>query len=174
MTEKRNIFLIGPMGAGKSTIGRHLAQQLSMEFYDSDQEIEKRTGVDVSWIFDIEGELGFRKREQKIISEIIDKRGIVLSTGGGSILSREIRNKLSSRGVVIYLETSVEKQLVRTKKNKQRPLLQVDNTSIQTVLEELAFHRNPLYQSIADITIRMNDRSIKAIVFYIIRLLNNF
>lgn len=91
MAEKRNIFLVGPMGAGKSTIGRQLAQQLNMEFYDSDQEIEKRTGADVGWVFDVEGEEGFRDREEKIINELTEKQGIVLATGGGSVKSRETR-----------------------------------------------------------------------------------
>ncbi|STV11667.1 shikimate kinase [Klebsiella pneumoniae subsp. ozaenae] len=95
MAEKRNIFLVGPMGAGKSTIGRQLAQQLNMEFYDSDQEIEKRTGADVGWVFDVEGEEGFRDREEKIINELTEKQGIVLATGGGSVKSRETRNRLS-------------------------------------------------------------------------------
>ncbi len=93
MAEKRNIFLVGPMGAGKSTIGRQLAQQLNMEFYDSDQEIEKRTGADVGWVFDVEGEEGFRDREEKIINELTEKQGIVLATGGGSVKSRETRNR---------------------------------------------------------------------------------
>ena len=93
MAEKRNIFLVGPMGAGKSTIGRQLAQQLNMEFYDSDQEIEKRKGADVGWVFDVEGEEGFRDREEKIINELTEKQGIVLATGGGSVKSRETRNQ---------------------------------------------------------------------------------
>ncbi len=118
MAEKRNIFLVGPMGAGKSTIGRQLAQQLNMEFYDSDQEIEKRTGADVGWVFDVEGEEGFRDREEKIINELTEKQGIVLATGGGSVKSRETRNRLSARGVVVYLETTIEKQLARTQRDK--------------------------------------------------------
>lgn len=117
MAEKRNIFLVGPMGAGKSTIGRQLAQQLNMEFYDSDQEIEKRTGADVGWVFDVEGEEGFRDREEKIINELTEKQGIVLATGGGSVKSRETRNRLSARGVVVYLETTIEKQLARTQRD---------------------------------------------------------
>lgn len=118
MAEKRNIFLVGPMGAGKSTIGRQLAQQLNMEFYDSDQEIEKRTGADVGWVFDLEGEEGFRDREEKVINELTEKQGIVLATGGGSVKSRETRNRLSARGVVVYLETTIEKQLARTQRDK--------------------------------------------------------
>ncbi|XBC43277.1 MAG: shikimate kinase AroK [Buchnera aphidicola (Meitanaphis flavogallis)] len=172
MAEKRNIFLIGPMGAGKSTVGRQLAQQLNMEFYDSDQEIEKRTGADISWVFDVEGESRFREREQKIINELTSKYGIVLATGGGSVKLKENRNKLSSRGIVVYLETTVEKQLVRTQKDKKRPLLQVQNVPIKNILESLAIERNPLYKEIADITVHMDGKSVKAIVFYIINLLN--
>ncbi|MGL4455841.1 MAG: shikimate kinase AroK, partial [Plesiomonas sp.] len=119
MAEKRNIFLIGPMGAGKSTIGRYLAQMLNMEFFDSDQEIERRTGADISWVFDVEGEEGFRVREEKVINDLTEKQGIVLATGGGSIQSRETRNRLSARGVVVYLETTIEKQLARTQRDKK-------------------------------------------------------
>ena len=123
MAEKRNIFLIGPMGAGKSTIGRQLAQQLSMEFVDSDNEIEQRAGADISWIFDVEGEEGFRKREERIINELTQRQGIVLSTGGGSVLSKDTRNYLSARGIVIYLKTTVDKQVERTLRDKKRPSL---------------------------------------------------
>ncbi|WP_395480018.1 shikimate kinase AroK [Candidatus Curculioniphilus buchneri] len=170
MAEKRNIFLIGPMGAGKSTVGRQLAQQLNMDFIDSDQEIEKRTGADISWVFDVEGENSFRDREEKIINEITKNQRIVLATGGGSIKSRETRHRLSSRGVVIYLETTIEKQLFRTQRDKKRPLLQV-NTSLREVLEALANQRNPLYESIADFTIRTDEQSIKVVVNQIINML---
>lgn len=118
MAEKRNIFLIGPMGAGKSTIGRQLAQMLGMEFIDSDAVIEERAGADIDWIFDLEGEAGFRKREERIINELTQNQGIVLSTGGGSVLSKENRNVLSARGIVIYLETTVDKQFERTQRDK--------------------------------------------------------
>lgn len=123
MAEKRNIFLIGPMGAGKSTIGRQLAQQLSMEFVDSDNEIEQRAGADISWIFDVEGEEGFRKREERIINELTQRQGIVLSTGGGSVLSKDTRNYLSARGIVIYLKTTVDKQVERTLRDKKRSVV---------------------------------------------------
>ena len=167
MAEKRNIFLVGPMGAGKSTIGRQLAQQLNMEFYDSDQEIEKRTGADVGWVFDVEGEEGFRDREEKIINELTEKQGIVLATGGGSVKSR-----LSSRGVVVYLETTIEKQLARTQRDKKRPLLQVDAPP-REVLEALADERNPLYEEIADVTIRTDDQSAKVVANQIIHMLES-
>ncbi len=170
MAEKRNIFLVGPMGAGKSTIGRQLSQQLNMEFFDSDQEIEKRTGADISWVFDVEGENGFRLRERKIIDELTKKQGIVLATGGGSVKFKENRNFLSARGIVIYLETTIEKQLARTKRDKKRPLLQV-NIENYVVLEALARERNPLYKEIADITVQTDDQSAKSVAFNIIRLL---
>ena len=103
MAEKRNIFLVGPMGAGKSTIGRHLASQLHMEFLDSDTVIEERTGADIAWVFDVEGEEGFRKREESVINDLTEEQGIVLATGGGSVMSKENRNRLSARGIVVYL-----------------------------------------------------------------------
>ncbi|QOI10902.1 shikimate kinase AroK [Blochmannia endosymbiont of Colobopsis nipponica] len=170
MVEKRNIFLIGPMGAGKSTIGRQLAQYLNMEFFDSDQEIERRTGANISWVFDVEGEDGFRFREEKVINELTDKNGIVLATGGGSIKSRENRNRLSSRGFVIYLETTIEKQLVRTQRDKKRPLLKTNNAS-QKILEALAIEREPLYQEIADITVRTDEQSVRMVINRIIGIL---
>ncbi|AAM68063.1 shikimate kinase AroK [Buchnera aphidicola] len=170
MAEKRNIFLIGPMGAGKSTIGRQLSQQLNMEFFDSDQEIEKRTGANISWVFDVEGEHGFRQREVKVIDELTKKQGIVLATGGGSVKFKENRNILSARGIVIYLETTIEKQLSRTKRDKKRPLLQ-SNISNRTVLENLAYERNPLYEEIADFKIQTDNQSAKSVAYSIIHLL---
>lgn len=169
MAEKRNIFLIGPMGAGKSTIGRQLAQQLNMEFFDSDQEIERRTGADITWVFDVEGEDGFRDREEKVINDLTEKLGIVLATGGGSVKSKETRNRLSARGVVVYLKTTIDKQLSRTQRDKKRPLLQNDNP--KDVLERLAQERNPLYEEIADITIEADEYTAKAVVNQIIQMI---
>lgn len=169
MAEKRNIFLVGPMGAGKSTIGRHLAQQLHMEFFDSDTVIEERTGADISWVFDVEGEEGFRIREENVINDLTEKQGIVLATGGGSIKSRESRNRLSARGVVVYLETTIEKQLARTQRDKKRPLLQTDQP--REVLEELAKERNPLYEEVADYVVRTDDQSAKVVANQIVELL---
>ncbi|MCW5197090.1 shikimate kinase AroK [Buchnera aphidicola] len=170
MITKRNIFLIGPMGAGKSTIGRLLTQELNMEFYDSDQELENRTGVDISWIFDIEGELGFRIREEKIIDELTRMSSIVLATGGGSIISKDIRNFLSSRGIVIYLQASVQKQLMRTKKDSYRPLLKTGD-DMSVVLQRLAFQREELYKSITDLTFNTDNKNVKSIVYNIIKML---
>ncbi|MDP5292234.1 shikimate kinase AroK [Oceanimonas sp. CHS3-5] len=170
MAEKRNIFLVGPMGAGKSTIGKYLAQQLHMEFYDSDHEIERRTGADISWVFDVEGEEGFRQREEKVINELSEMQGIVLATGGGSVKSRESRNRLSARGIVVYLETTVEKQLARVQKDKRRPLLQTEEAP-RDVLERLAHERNELYREVADYVVRTDEQSAKLVANQIVELI---
>ncbi len=172
MAETRNIFLVGPMGAGKSTIGRQLAQQLKMDFLDSDAVIEERAGADISWIFDLEGEEGFRKREEKIINELTQMQGIVLSTGGGAIMSKENRNYLSARGIVIYLQTTVDKQYQRTQRDKNRPLLQGAEDPRQ-VLEDLAKIRNPLYEEVADITLPTDEQNAKVMVNQIVDLIDN-
>jgi shikimate kinase len=166
MAEKRNIFLVGPMGAGKSTIGRHLAQMLHLEFHDSDQEIESRTGADIAWVFDVEGEEGFRRRETQVVADLTEKQGIVLATGGGSIQSKDIRNNLSARGIVVYLETTIDKQVARTQRDKRRPLLQVDDP--REVLENLATIRNPLYEEIADVIVKTDEQSAKVVANQII------
>lgn len=168
MAEKRNIFLVGPMGAGKSTIGRQLAQELHLEFYDSDQEIERRTGADIGWVFDIEGEEGFRQREEKVIEDLTELQGIVLATGGGSIKSRENRNRLSARGIVVYLETSIDKQFARTQRDKRRPLI-ANADDPRGTLEGLAAERNPLYEEIADIVVKTDDQSAKIVANQIIK-----
>ncbi|WP_343189914.1 shikimate kinase AroK [Buchnera aphidicola] len=176
MVEKRNIFLIGPMGAGKSTIGKQLSQKLNMDFYDSDKEIEKRTGANIAWVFDVEGEKGFRIREKKIINELTKKSGIVLATGGGSIESENIRNALSSRGTVVYLNTTIEKQLIRTNRDKNRPLLNKKNISNRHILEALAKKRNHLYKNISDFIVDTDNKSAKSIALYIFKKFksNNF
>ena len=161
------------MGAGKSTIGRQLAQQLNMDFVDSDAVIEERAGADISWIFDLEGEEGFRKREERIINELTQLQGVVLSTGGGAVMSKENRNYLSARGIVIYLETSVDKQYQRTQRDKKRPLLQGTDNPRQ-VLEDLAKVRNPLYEEVADITLPTDEQSAKVMATQIIDLIDNY
>lgn len=166
MAEKRNIFLVGPMGAGKSTIGRHLADELHLEFYDSDQEIERRTGADIAWIFDLEGEDGFRLREETVINDLTDMQGIVLATGGGSVVSKAIRNRLSARGIVVYLQTTIDKQVARTQRDKRRPLLQTDDP--EQVLKDLAGERNPLYEEVADYVVDTDDQSARAVANQII------
>jgi len=170
MAEQRNIFLIGPMGAGKSTIGRHLAQMLHLNFYDSDAEIEKKTGADIAWVFDVEGEDGFRNRERDMIDELTQKHGTVLATGGGAVLFPENRAHLSARGIVVYLKTSVNKQLARTLKDKRRPLIQTDDP--RSVLESLAETRNKLYDEVADYTIETDEQSAKVVASQIITLVN--
>lgn len=171
MAEKRNIFLIGPMGAGKSTIGRQLAQMLNMDFLDSDSVIEERAGADIDWIFDLEGEAGFRKREERVLNELTQAQGLVLSTGGGSVISKDNRNVLSARGIVVYLETTVDKQFERTQRDKKRPLLQ--NEDPYQTLVELAKVRNPLYEEIADIVIKTDEQSAKVVANQIIDMMDN-
>ncbi|MBO1254637.1 shikimate kinase AroK [Alteromonas sp. 5E99-2] len=166
MAEKRNIFLVGPMGAGKSTIGRHLADELHLEFFDSDQEIEKRTGADISWIFDLEGEEGFRNREETVINDLTDMQGIVLATGGGSIVTKAVRNRLSARGIVVYLQTTIDKQVTRTQRDKRRPLLQNDDP--EKVLRDLADERNPMYEEVADYVVQTDDQSARSVANQII------
>lgn len=171
MAEKRNIFLVGPMGAGKSTIGRELADKLHLEFFDSDQEIERRTGADIAWVFDLEGEEGFRKREESVIEELTEKQGIVLATGGGSVISSQIRNRLSARGIVVYLETSIDKQVARTQRDRRRPLLQTSEDS-RDVLERLAQERNPMYEDVSDVVVQTDDQSAKVVANKIIERLD--
>ncbi|HUS23685.1 MAG TPA: shikimate kinase, partial [Candidatus Binatia bacterium] len=124
MRSRSNIFLVGPMGAGKTTVGKRLGELRGMRFVDSDQEVEARTGVDVAFIFEKEGEDGFRRREKLVIAEITAQQGIVLATGGGAVLDPESRQHLSARGFVVYLHASVEQQLRRTGRTDNRPLLQ--------------------------------------------------
>ncbi|MBE0364415.1 shikimate kinase [Pseudoalteromonas ulvae UL12] len=159
------------MGAGKSTIGRHLAEQLHLEFFDSDQEIERRTGADIAWVFDIEGEEGFRRREETVISDLTEMQGIVLATGGGSVISKDVRNKLSARGIVVYLETPIEKQVARTQRDKKRPLLQTEEDP-REVLERLSEERVPLYEEVSDIVVRTDEQSAKVVANQIIEKLD--
>jgi shikimate kinase len=162
-----SLFLTGPMGAGKSTIGRQLSKQLKMTFYDSDREIENRTGVDIPLIFELEGEQGFRKRERLVIDELTSLPNIVLATGGGAILDADNRKHLAERGLVIYLHASVNQQLARTKHDRNRPLLQTDNPRQR--LEDLMQLRDPLYREIADLVIDTDGKRVMAVVNQIIR-----
>ncbi len=171
MAYKKNIFLIGPMGAGKSTIGKQLAKQLKIEFYDSDREIEERAGVDIDWIFDVEGEDGFRVREKNIIEELTALQPIVLATGGGAIVEAENRRFLGGRGVVIYLDTSLEQQLERTKRDRRRPLINRAEDP-QVVIQALHEERSPLYEDLADYKISTDQGSVRQVAKKIVEMLN--
>lgn len=157
-----NIILVGPMGAGKSTIGRLLAKELRLVFHDSDKEIEQRTGVSIPLIFDVEGEQGFREREHSVIADLCQMQGIVLATGGGAVLRPDNRQALREGGQVIYLCTSVEQQLDRTSRDRNRPLLQTPNP--RQVLVELMALRDPLYREVADIIIETDERPPRLVV----------
>lgn len=165
-----NIFLIGPMGAGKSAVGRHLARELHLNFIDSDDEIEARTGVDIPFIFEKEGESGFRKREAVVIDEMSARQGIVLATGGGAILDSDSRNRLAARGFVVYLYTTVGQQVERTNRGRHRPLL--ENGDRRRVLEELLTVRDPLYRDIADLVVATDGRKVAQVVREIADALN--
>jgi len=156
------VFLVGPMGAGKSTIGRLLATELDLNFEDSDRVIESRTGADIPWIFDVEGEQGFRDRETAVLKELAAERDMVLATGGGIVLRAENRRCLQSAGPVFYLTASVEQLVERTSKDKKRPLLQVPNPEQKII--ELIEQRDPLYREVADFVIDTNRRSPKSVV----------
>ncbi len=167
MSKPKRLFLVGPMGAGKSTIGKRLSQRLQLDFFDSDKEIEKRTGASIALIFELEGEQGFRQREASIIEELSNLDNIVLATGGGAILSSANRDLLRKRGTTVYLQTSVEFQLQRTSRDSKRPLLQTDNP--RKKLEELLTIRDPLYRELADIIVRTDGRHVNAVVNEITR-----
>lgn len=158
----RSIFLVGPMGAGKSTIGRLLSSELGLDFFDSDKVIEDRCGANIPWIFDVEGEAGFREREIQVIDELSQRSGIVLATGGGVIMKADNRRHLSARGTVVYLRTTVAQQLARTAKDKNRPLLQADNP--EHILRELFLTRDPLYKEVADLVIETDKRNPRWVV----------
>ena len=158
----RNLILVGPMGAGKSTIGRLLAKELHLPFKDSDKEIEVRTGADIPWIFDVEGEPGFREREQAVIADLCREDGLVLATGGGAVLRQENREALRAGGRVIYLHASVEQQLERTARDRNRPLLRTADPG--RVLRDLLAIRDPLYREIADVVIDTDQRPPRMVV----------
>jgi shikimate kinase len=170
MKVPNNIFLVGPMGAGKSTVGRQLAKTLNMEFVDCDREIEDRTGVTIAVIFELEGEEGFRKRECAMIEQLTERDGIVLATGGGAVLDEENRSRLRTRGFAIYLNAPIELLLERTARDKQRPLLQTDDPRAK--LTALAAEREPLYQQVADMVVKTDRRTARHVVKEIVRRLS--
>ena len=167
MAQPVNLSLVGPMGAGKSTIGKRLARDLGMDFLDSDHVIEKRTGVDIPLIFEIEGEAGFRVRERAVIEELTARRCVVLATGGGAILDPANRRALAARGTVIYLRTTPEQSLARTGGCHNRPLLQTE--SPLTRLRELFTVRDPLYAETADLILETDEEPVVAVVNALVR-----
>lgn len=156
-----NIILIGPMGAGKSSIGRRLAKLLGRTFHDTDQEIRERAGVDIDFIFEKEGEAGFRHREEKVLADLLNADCAVIATGGGVVISAANRAAMKSRGLVVFLETSVDWQLERTRRGTHRPLL--ENADPQARLDALYTERLPLYRECATITINTDGRRVLAV-----------
>ena len=164
-----NIFIVGPMGSGKSTVGKIISDELFLNFFDTDEEIESRTGASIDWIFDLEGENGFRKRESDILQEMVEKNSIVLSTGGGIILSDVNRELLSSRGTVFYLSTPISVQIERTSKDKDRPLLK--NGDPGEILTKLHEERKDLYESVSDYYVQTENKSSQQVASEIINLI---
>jgi shikimate kinase len=167
MTVTENIFLVGPMGSGKSAVGRRLARELGFAFLDSDEEIERRTGVDIAYMFEKEGEPRFRLREAGIVDELTQLDRVVIATGGGAILDPASRERLRSRGRVVYLRTTVGQQLARTRHGTDRPLL--NNADPGGTLVRLMSERAPLYESVAAITVDTDGRKVRAVVEQITR-----
>jgi shikimate kinase len=167
MPRLHRIFLVGPMGAGKSTIGKYLAQHLKLRFADTDTEIEARTGADIPWIFDVEGEAGFREREVQVVEEMTTWDDIVLATGGGVVMRPENRQALGARGYVVYLHATVEEQVRRTRRDRRRPLLQKGDP--EQVLRALMAIRDPLYREIADYIIDTDGCSPRTVAQRLVR-----
>ena len=167
MGRPNNIFLIGPMGAGKTTIGRQLANNLGFEFADSDHEIQNRTGVDIPTIFEYEGEQGFRNREAQAVDDLTQGNNLVLATGGGVVLRPENRKHLASRGLVVYLFCSPEQQYERTSRDRNRPLLQTEDPLAK--LRQLMAERDPLYRQVADLVVTTEKRTAAGVVREIVK-----
>ena len=164
-----NIYLVGPMGAGKTTVGRHLAELLGREFIDSDHEIERKTGATIPWIFEKEGESGFRARETNVLKDLTARSALVLATGGGAVTQSENRKLLKQRGIVVYLYTPVELQLQRTHRDKNRPLLQVENP--EKKLRDLLTVRDPLYREVANFIVETNQGAARDLAQKILQLI---
>ncbi len=170
MLGKRNVFLIGPMGSGKTAVGKYLARLLRVPFYDSDAEIERRTGVDIPYIFEKEGEPGFRERERETLEVLTATEPMVLATGGGAVLRPENRGYLATRGFVVYLQTSVAQQANRVRHARNRPLL--NNVDPALKLEQLMRERAPLYDAVADVTVSTDGRRVRSVAEEIIKAFN--
>ncbi|HCP20507.1 shikimate kinase AroK [Marinobacter sp. LM1] len=170
MSLPKRVVLVGPMGAGKSTIGRMLAKELGYRFLDSDRIIEERCGANIPWIFDVEGEDGFRQRETAMLDELSNEMGTVLATGGGAVMRAENRGLLKKNSVVIYLKTSIDQQVERTRKDRNRPLLQNDDP--EGVLRRLFAIRDPLYTELADIVMFTDRKSPRLVVRQLVNRIN--
>jgi len=170
MKKYKNIYLIGLMGSGKTTLGKVLSKKLDKHFYDSDQVIEEKLGVNVPMIFEYEGEAGFREREKDILKELVSKQNIVLATGGGIILSESNRDLLAKNGIVIYLKSNQKDLVLRMKNDKTRPLLK--NGNVELIIKKLCQEREPLYEEIADFKIATKNKRIYEVVNEIIRVIN--
>lgn len=166
MEDVPSVFLVGPMGAGKTTVGRQLAVALGYEFFDSDHEIEVRTGADIPWIFAVEGEEGFRRRECHVIDELTQRKRIVLATGGGAVLCQENRTRLKQRGFVVYLSATVDHLLARTARDRNRPLLRTDNP--RAVFERILVEREPLYRQTAHLIVNTHAGNVREAVAAIV------
>lgn len=166
MEEGPSVFLVGPMGAGKTTVGRQLATALGYAFVDSDHEIEARTGADIPWIFQVEGEDGFRRRESQAIEDLTTRRGIVLATGGGAVLRPENRAALHDRGFVVYLSADVDQLLARTARDRNRPLLRTDDR--REVFRKLLAEREALYREVANLEVNTNAGNVREAVAAIV------
>lgn len=166
----KRVILIGPMGAGKSTIGRMLARELGYRFLDTDRIIEERCGANIPWIFDVEGEDGFRLRETAMLRELTTEAGIVLATGGGAVIRDENHPLLRKNAAVVYLRTSIEHQVERTRKDRNRPLLQTADP--EAVLRHLFTVRDPIYSELANITMYTDRKSPRLVVRQLVNLLN--
>jgi shikimate kinase len=161
MLTKRNIFLIGPMGSGKTAVGRHLARLFRFAFHDSDADIEAKTGVDIAFIFEKEGEAGFRIREKESIDRLTRLESIVLATGGGAVIEGDNRRALAERGAVVYLSTSIDQQIERTRHARHRPLL--NDANPEERIKDLMLRRAMLYAEIADLTVSTDGRRVQLV-----------
>jgi shikimate kinase len=157
-----NIFLVGPMGAGKSTIGRNLAQIVGKHFVDADREVEARTGASIALIFELEGEAGFRRRERAVIEELTAGEDLVVATGGGAVLDPASRALLRSRGTVVYLHAPLDVLVRRTRRDRNRPLLQTADPRAR--LEQIVRERDPLYREVADVVVETDHRTVRSVV----------
>ena len=170
MSLPKRVVLVGPMGAGKSTIGRMLAKELGYRFLDSDRIIEERCGANIPWIFDVEGESGFRERETAMLKELSEEPGTVLATGGGAVMRSDNHALLKSDAMVVYLRASIDQQIERTRKDRNRPLLQNDNP--EAVLRKLFALRDPIYTELADIVMHTDRKSPRLVVRQLVNRLN--